>query len=146
MLAEAAAGVEQRGDGRLAQEDGAGGRVELALVGGLSMIADPNPTPAGCMRPPETWGTRIAGVLVVAIDPAAFGDAAAHGVLVAGVLDDLGAVPPAPGVERVLVPGEPERLSRERRERDGIPVPAATWADLLAIGERFGVAPPREVG
>jgi len=132
--------------GDVAGHKGHGLSLASALVGGLAMIADPNPTPAGCMRPPETWGTRIAGVFVVAIDPAAFGDAAAHGALVAGVLDDLGAVPPAPGVERVLVPGEPERLSRERRERDGIPVPAATWADLLAIGERFGVPPPREVG
>jgi uncharacterized oxidoreductase len=55
------------------------------------------------------------------------------------VLDDVGEVVPAPGVERVLVPGDPERLSRERRARDGVPVPAATWEELLAIGDRFGV-------
>jgi uncharacterized oxidoreductase len=103
------------------------------------MIADAAPTPAGCMRAPETWGTRIAGVFVVAIDAAAFGDADAYRTLVGGVLGDLGGVPPAPGVERVLVSGDPERLSRERRARDGIPVPPATWAELLAIGERFGV-------
>lgn len=126
--------------GDVAGHKGHGLSLASALVGGLAMIADADPTPAGCMRQPEAWGTRIAGVFVVAIDPAAFGDADAHGALVAGVLDDLGAVPPAPGVERVLVPGEPERLSRERRTREGIPVPAATWAELLEIGERFGVA------
>jgi hydroxycarboxylate dehydrogenase B len=126
--------------GDVAGHKGHGLSLASALIGGLAMIADADPTPAGCMRQPATWGTRIAGVFVIAIDPAAFGDAGAHGALAAAVLDDLGAVPPAPGVERVLAPGEPERLSRERRARDGIPVPAATWTELQAIGDRFGVA------
>ena len=125
--------------GDVAGHKGHGLSLASALVGGLAMIADADPTPAGCMRRPETWGTRIAGVFVVAIDPAAFGDADAYRTLVAGVLEDVGGVPPAPGVDRVLVPGDPERRSRERRARHGIPVPAATWAELLAIGDRFGV-------
>lgn len=125
--------------GDVAGHKGHGLSLASAMVGGLAMIADADPTPAGCMRPPATWGTRVAGVFLVAIDPAAFGDAAAHRALVAAVLDDLGAVPPAPGAERVLAPGEPERRSRERRAREGVPVPAATWAELRAIGERFGV-------
>src|SRR5262249_56513463 len=90
--------------GDVAGHKGHGFSLASALVGGLAMVADADPTPAGCMRPPETWGTRVAGVFVVAIDPAAFGDADAYRALVAGVLDDLGEVPPAPGVERVLVP------------------------------------------
>jgi uncharacterized oxidoreductase len=77
--------------------------------------------------------------MVVALDPAAFGDAAAYSSLVAAVLDDAAEAPPAPRVERVLVPGDPERLSRERRGREGVAVPEATWADLVAIGERFAV-------
>jgi hydroxycarboxylate dehydrogenase B len=129
--------------GDVAGHKGHGLSLASALVGGLAMIADDDPTPAGCMRPPDTWGTRIAGVFVVGIHPAAFGDASAYTTLVAGVLNDLRAVPAAPGAERVLVPGDPERLSRERRALDGIPVPAATWAELLEIGERFGV-PLRE--
>jgi uncharacterized oxidoreductase len=126
--------------GDVAGHKGHGLSLASALVGGLAMIADADPTPAGCMRPPDSWGTRIAGVFVVAIAPAAFGEASAYRTLVAGVLDDLGAVPPGPDVERVLVPGDPERLSRERRAREGVPVPAATWAELLAIGERFDVS------
>jgi LDH2 family malate/lactate/ureidoglycolate dehydrogenase len=125
--------------GDVAGHKGHGLSLASALVGGLAMIADGDPTPAGCMRRPDAWGTRVAGVFLVAIDPAAFGDAHAYLELAAGVLDDLGEVPPAPGVERVLVPGDPERISRERRAREGIPVPAATWAELQAIGERFGV-------
>lgn len=118
---------------------GHGFSLASALIGGLAMIDDPGPTPAGCMRPPEAWGTRVAGVFVVAFDPAAFGDADAYRASVSGVLDALGEVPPVPGVDRVLVPGDPERVSHERRVREGIPVPAATWAELEVIGERFGV-------
>jgi len=131
--------------GEVAGHKGHGLSLAAALVGGLSMIADPEPTPAGCMRPPETWGSRLGGVFVVAIDPAAFGDAADYRRRVAGVLDRLAGVPPAPGAAGVLVPGDPERLSRERREREGVPVPEATWAELAGFAERFGVplsAPP----
>jgi len=106
------------------------------------MIADADPTPAGCMRPPETWGDRLAGVFVVAIDPAAFGDPSGYRRQVAAVLDRLVAVPPAPAGERVLVPGDVERATRERRQRDGIAVPAATWQDLTSFAERFGVPLP----
>ena len=125
--------------GDAAGHKGHGLSLASALVGGLAMIADPEPTPAGCMRPPERWGKRIGGVFVIAIDPAAFGDARGYQAQVAGVLDDLAGVPAVPGVERVLVPGDPERVSRARRSREGIPVPAATWGELLAISERFGV-------
>jgi LDH2 family malate/lactate/ureidoglycolate dehydrogenase len=93
------------------------------------------------MRPPPTWGERLAGVFVVAIDPAAFGDAAAYRRQVAGVLDQLEAVPPAPGAGRVLVPGDVERASRERRS-DGIPLPEATWEELSGFAGRFGVPLP----
>jgi uncharacterized oxidoreductase len=128
--------------GDVAGHKGHGFSLASALIGGLAMIGDPDPTPAGCMRRPATWGDRLAGVFVVAIDPAAFGDAGAYLAGVAGVLDGLTRVPPAPGVEAVLVPGDPERRSRERREREGIAVPEATWGDLVAIAERFGVELP----
>src|SRR3989440_629188 len=67
--------------GEVAGHKGHGLSLAAALVGGLSMIADPEPTPAGCMRPPETWGSRLGGGFVVAIDPAAFeiGRAACRG-------------------------------------------------------------------
>jgi hydroxycarboxylate dehydrogenase B len=128
--------------GDVAGHKGYGLSLASALVGGLAMIDDDDPTPAGCMRRPETWGHRLAGVFVVAIDAGAFGDAAVYRRRVGEVLDDVANVTPAPGVEGVLVPGDPERRSRERRAREGIPVPAATWNELAAIAERFGVQLP----
>jgi len=128
--------------GDVAGHKGYGLSLASALVGGLAMIGDDDPTPAGCMRRPDAWGHRLAGVFVVAIDPAAFGDAAEYRRRVGEVLDDVESVATAPGVAAVLVPGDPERASRERRARDGILVPASTWQELAAIAERFGVQLP----
>lgn len=106
------------------------------------MITDGEPTPAGCMQRPETWGSRMAGVFAIAIDPAAFGEAGEYRQRVAAVLDAAAAVPTAPGVERVLVPGDVERRTRDRRAIEGIPVPATAWQELVGLAERFGIEPP----
>ncbi|WP_059105356.1 ureidoglycolate dehydrogenase [Shouchella shacheensis] len=43
---------------------------------------------------------------------------------------EIRSVPPAPGFERVMVPGEPEALEEEKRKREGIPLPDGVWAYL----------------
>ncbi len=50
------------------------------------------------------------------------------------------AVCKAPGVEEILVPGEPEWRCREIRLREGIELPEATWRRLVEVGARFGIA------
>jgi uncharacterized oxidoreductase len=50
-----------------------------------------------------------------------------------------GSPPTDPG-SPVLVPGDPERLSREARQRAGIPLDAATWEELVTAGAAMGVA------
>ncbi len=46
---------------------------------------------------------------------------------------------PAPGYEKVLIPGDPEREMTELRLRDGIPLLQAIIDDLKQVGEKFGV-------
>ena len=128
--------------GDVAGHKGYGLSLAAALVGGLAMIGDDEPTTAGTSSAPAEWQTRLGGVFLAVIDPAAFGDAGGYRQQVAEVLDAAGEAPPAPGVERVLVPGDPERRSRERRSREGIVLPAAIWEELGAIGDRFGVELP----
>jgi uncharacterized oxidoreductase len=125
--------------GELAGHKGFGLSLAAALVGGLAMIEDPEPTSAGTMRLGQEWGTRLAGVFLVAIDPSAFGEALDYQRRVAEVLDALAAAPVLPGGQGVLVAGDPERANRERRRRQGIPIPASTWAELGGLASRFGV-------
>lgn len=128
--------------GELAGHKGSGLSLAAALIGGLAMIDDARPTTAGTMRPPDAWGARLAGVFVVAVDPSAFGDALDYQRRVAEVLDAVTDAQPLPEIQAVMVPGDPERASRERRHRDGVPVPAAIWADLADIAARFRIGLP----
>ncbi len=46
---------------------------------------------------------------------------------------------PAPGHERVLIPGDPEREYASERREKGIPIVASVTDDLRTIGNRFGI-------
>jgi ureidoglycolate dehydrogenase (NAD+) len=80
--------------------------------------------------------------LLVALDPAAFGD---PGDFLAGVDATVGALkslPVANGYEAVLVPGERSGAVAAKRSAEGVPVSAKNWAALTAAAERFGVPLP----
>jgi len=49
---------------------------------------------------------------------------------------------PAPGQERVLIPGDPEREMEALREKEGIPLLDAVVKDLTAVGDKFGIKLP----
>ena len=51
------------------------------------------------------------------------------------------ASPPSDPGAPVLVPGDPERLAREKRLRDGIEVDATTWDEIVQAAASFGIAP-----
>jgi hydroxycarboxylate dehydrogenase B len=50
------------------------------------------------------------------------------------------ASPPVDRTAPVLVPGDPERMTREERLRTGIPIDATTWGEILDAGEQVGMA------
>lgn len=50
--------------------------------------------------------------------------------------------PTAPGVSAITLPGDPERTCRERRTREGIPIPEGTWELIVSAARALGVAPP----
>jgi LDH2 family malate/lactate/ureidoglycolate dehydrogenase len=62
--------------------------------------------------------------------------------VMAGLLDELRAIPPAPGFDEVLAPGDPERRTRARRERDGVPVEPALWRTLGELSRELQVPVP----
>jgi uncharacterized oxidoreductase len=130
--------------GQAVGHKGSGLAMASALIGGLAMIDDPEPSAVGASTDRKA-GERtglIGGLFVQAIDPACFGDVGHYRALVEEHLAAAKRMPVAPGHAEVLLPGEPEALSRGRRGRDGIPLAATTWAELGAVAERFGVPRP----
>ncbi len=131
--------------GEVAGHKGYGLGLASALVGGLSMIDDSNPTRVGSpsVEPhpdPRGW---MGGVFLLVVDPAAFGNADHYRAMVGETLGAAKRMPPAPGRDAVLLPGEPEVLSRKRRAADGIELPEVIWKDLAALAARFNVPLPR---
>ena len=54
-------------------------------------------------------------------------------------LDELKAVPPAPGFAEVLIPGEPEHRNAEARGQSGIPVAPEVWRSIEAAARSVGL-------
>lgn len=51
---------------------------------------------------------------------------------------------PAPGHDRVMIPGDPEREMEAVRATEGIPLVASVAEDLKALGEKMGIAFPQK--
>ncbi len=54
----------------------------------------------------------------------------------------LKSTPPAPGFDEVLIPGELEERTRQRRLGSGIPVPETVYTQLREASEKLGVEVP----
>lgn len=80
---------------------------------------------------------RELGAFFIVIDPARFAGGAALAGVIAGMTMELSQAPGAP-----RMPGDPEAAALAERRRDGIPVPAALWDEIIAWSTRLDVAPP----
>lgn len=132
--------------GEVAGHKGFGLSLVSALMGGLSMIDDPEPTLIGAPTLPDAdLHGCMAGVFLIVVNPACFGTGERYQAMVSKTIAVAKGVPPAPGVREVLVPGEPETRARNLRQREGVVLPDATWQDLVTVAHRFGVQPPEMV-
>jgi LDH2 family malate/lactate/ureidoglycolate dehydrogenase len=77
--------------------------------------------------------------LMLAINVANFLPVEAYARRIEDISELIHRQPRAHDVERIMVPGEPEAESESARVRDGLPVAAATWNELIALADRFGV-------
>ncbi len=100
-----------------------------ALTGGLTIQPE---------HPQE--GGIVNSMLSVLIDPAALGDPAAICREVEAIGDWIKAAPLAEGFDEILLPGDPERRARARREAEGIPLDDKSLGDILAAAESLGLA------
>ncbi len=79
-----------------------------------------------------------AGAFFLAVDPGLFRPAEAAIAAAGRFAREARAVPPAPGFERVMAPGDPEARARRERAR-AIPLPEPTWRQIAASAESLGV-------
>ena len=90
-------------------------------------------------RPADTARSVFNGMLTVLIDPARLGTQASLDAEANAFVDWLRQSPPGAGFDAVQIAGEPERRARAAREREGIQIDDATWAEIVQAGQKVGV-------
>ncbi|MNK73609.1 putative oxidoreductase YjmC [compost metagenome] len=83
---------------------------------------------------------RELGAFFIVIDPARFAGGAALATVIAGMATELSQAPGSP-----RLPGSPEAAAQAERQRQGLPVPLALWAEMQAWSSRLGVALPERL-
>ncbi len=81
------------------------------------------------------------GMLTIVVDPERLGTADVFSAETREFLAWVRKSPPAPGFDRVRIAGEPERETRAKREKDGVPVDPATWSEILAAAAKLKLDP-----
>ncbi len=76
------------------------------------------------------------GMLAILIDPARLGTSTPFQSETRQFLDWLRKGRTAPGADKVRIAGEPERETRAKRERDGVPVDDNTWKESLSAAAK----------
>jgi len=77
------------------------------------------------------------GMFTIVIDPARLGTGDLFAAETTAFLESLRRSPVAPGFDKVRIAGEPERETRARREREGIPVDETTWNEIVAAAAKL---------
>ncbi len=94
-------------------------------------------------RPPSVRdGHYDKGDLLIAIDPAAFGDPTVFRATVDAHLAEVKASKKALGVETIRVPGERSFAERARRLRKGVLVENGVWEQIAVLAAELHVALP----
>ncbi|MDE0016216.1 MAG: Ldh family oxidoreductase [Candidatus Poribacteria bacterium] len=83
---------------------------------------------------------RMNGTFMQAIDVNAFTPVEAYQKGVRAFLDGIKSTPPAEGFDEVLVPGDFEARSREKRLKDGIEIPDTIYNQLQECADKLGIS------
>ncbi len=83
--------------------------------------------------------TIVNHMLMLVIDPAAFGGIERFHHEVRAMTEYLTSTTPARGFDRVRLPGEPEQEARAARLAEGLPIDDNTWAGIEKAAEVVGI-------
>ena len=84
--------------------------------------------------------TIVNHMLMMLVDPDVFGGANAFAQEVEAMVGYLHATRPAVGVDRVMVPGEPEIAAMQTRSAEGIPIDDNTWRSIVKSAQVAGMS------
>ena len=82
---------------------------------------------------------QVTGSTIIVMDLAGMGSIDAIRTTVGEVVDFVKDTPLAEGSSGILYPGEFEALTREQRLEEGVSIADATWAEVSALIDRFGL-------
>ena len=85
-------------------------------------------------------GATLNNMLSIILDPSAVGDLAAYDAEVTAMIDYIYASRAAEGVEKVLIPGDPERQSLAARSTNGIDIDENSWQDITNAANAAGLS------
>ncbi|MFO0870105.1 MAG: Ldh family oxidoreductase [Pirellulales bacterium] len=100
-----------------------------ALSGGVCAREVPYPKKGNC-------------VFVLLLDPASFGGADHFRDEVAQLTAYIRGCPRIEGIDRILLPGDPERITLAARRAQGIGLDAENWSQLVKLAQGLGVTVP----
>ncbi|MEO5839336.1 MAG: Ldh family oxidoreductase [Acidimicrobiales bacterium] len=132
--------TEARGDGTLtALGNSHKGYAMIFLIGLLSSVLS-DTAPAWHLTPGSAADGAVAGTLLIAMDPHAFGVADPLGAVDA-FIDTVTNAPRRDGVGDILYPGmRSQQLRRTRRERGWVDLPVPQLDALLALADELDLA------
>ncbi len=107
-----------------------GGHKGYALALAAELVAE------AILGPTETEGNW----LLLTVDASRYRDTGTIGRVAEEILAELRDCPPAPGFERVEIPGEREREHRDRSAADGVALPRRTWQQIRDLADELQVA------
>jgi uncharacterized oxidoreductase len=87
----------------------------------------------------RAFGAAVNNMLSIVIDPDALGGREAFEAEAEAMLAYILSTQPAEGVDRVRLPGDPERESLARRSADGVPIDDNTWAQIREAAASVGL-------
>jgi LDH2 family malate/lactate/ureidoglycolate dehydrogenase len=79
------------------------------------------------------------------VNIAAFTPLEQYQLHVRSFLDGIKSLPPAPGVDEVIVPGDFEARNRRQRLAEGVPLPTTIRDQLNECAEQLGVPTGQEI-
>ncbi len=95
-----------------------------------------------CSHPDAPLAGIGNSLLFIVLNPAMFGGSERFLESTTGLASFVRSCPTSPGVESILLPGDPERLMKKKRLLDGITIPDGTWQMLVKEAEALNVLIP----